>query len=140
MDGRNRVTATTFINQGYIDDNNTGERRNAQPLSPSRLSNYENGLPSRNGRRGNEARGRPNDENSSSAISEGIHAYACEELARGSVRQQSQNSRNPKQTKYYNSCIISLTTVLLLAPIGISVYVLLKHEQFVTLPCHSVGK
>lgn len=136
-------SVTTFTNQGFRGDRNMGESRNArmeQPLNLSGLRNNGNGFPA-----SGSAQDRPNDQNLM-PISECLRQFALEGYPslgpRPSEHQHSQNIEQPKPNKYQNSCIIFLTIVVMLAPIGISTYVFLKHDLIISSPCstRSVGK
>lgn len=138
-------SVTTFTNQGFRGDRNMAESRNArmeQPLNLSRLCNYANGLPASGSAAS--AQDRPNDQNLM-PISECLRQFALEGYpSLGPRPSEHQHSRNiePKPNKYQNSCIIFLTIVVMLAPIGISTYVFLKHDLIISSPCstRSVGK
>lgn len=80
-----------------------------------------------------------NDGNSRRMIAEGIRQFATEDLsrtARTSPRhQQTQRIERTCGTKSLNAFAILLTIVLLCSPVGLSIYVFLKHKQIVTSRC-----
>ena len=130
MDGKNRVNSsvTTFINEGFLNNENINEMPNDLRLCPSSL-----GHPVTSGRHENGHRNRLHYEHS--RFCEGIRNYALEheEIPR---RQQ---PKNRTKTKLYNGCIVLSTMLLLFAPIAISVYVFMEHRRIDVCASNSEG-
>ena len=131
MDGKNRVggSVATFINEGFVNNENTNERPNDRRLCPSSLGRPVVNEPHENGHHN-----RLNDEHS--RFCEGIRDYALE-IEETSRRQQ---PKNPTNSKLYNGCIIFSTMLLLFAPIAISVYVFIEHRKIAVCANNSEGK
>ena len=129
MDGKNRVgdSVTTFINEGFLNNENINDR----PNHPNDLALYPSSLghPVVSGRHEDGHRNRLHYEHS--RFCEGIRDYALEEIPR---RQQ---PKNPTKPNLYNGCIVLSTMLLLLAPIAISVYVFIEHRRIDVCPSSS---
>ena len=125
---RNRVndSSVTFTNKGYCHDEMDGTCR---VLNASRLCNENRTRCERNERvletdRANHAKAA-----SSRRIIDGIRTMAEEELAAEGRCQLRLQSERRKTTNNVNICIFIFAVILVLSPIAISVYVLLKHQE-----------
>ena len=132
MDKRNRVndSVTNFTNQGYLQDS-MGESRFHKPANSSNV----NGCAGDDVHATNHgvAHDIESDQNSRRIISNGIREPAEEDRTL-----QIQNNK-PKSSNCYSRSIASLVILLVIAPIGVSAYVFLKHQEMVNKPC-VIGK
>ncbi|XP_028398757.1 uncharacterized protein LOC114522295 [Dendronephthya gigantea] len=114
-------SAMTFINRGYSDDNINGVemRTEQQRLGRPRLGNDDQTCC----------------EAQSRAISHNIRHISEERNQRSSDRRVPCETSNAKQTRYCNCCIISLTIVILVAPLGISAYVFWRQNSIINSKC-----
>lgn len=130
MDRRNRVndSVTNFTNQGYLQDGM--DERFHRPANSSGVNGYRNDAHATND---SVAHDTESDQNSRRYISNGIRQLANEDRTL-----QIQNNK-PKSSNCYSRSIALLIILLVLAPIGVSAYVFLKHQEMVNTPC-TIGK